>query len=247
MNPAAVGFQCPDDVRAGNAAVRRPRRTTGLRVAGRRFGPVTVVLIGLNLLVALATVVSAVRVGVDPLRSFSSPLQNDLATSPAAVDAGQWWRVVTSAFTHVSPVHLLLNMFSLLLFGSELERLMGRVRYLTVYLVGALGGAAAVQLFAPWYQGVVGASAAIYGLLGAFAVVLLQQRQDLRGLLTLLAINLAVSFLPGISWQGHVGGLVAGALCAGVLVLARRRRAVAVAGVAALVAVLLVLVFGGLR
>ena len=247
MNPAAVGFQCPDDVRAGNAGVRQPRRSTGVRVAGRRFGPVTLVLIGLNVLVGLATAVSAVSVGVDPLRSFSSPLQDVLATSPAAVDAGEWWRVVTSAFEHVSPVHLLLNMFALLLFGSELERQLGRARYLTVYLVAALGGAASVQLFAPYFQGVVGASAAIYGLLGAFGVVLVQQRQDLRGLLTLLAINLAVSFLPGISWQGHLGGLVAGALCAGVLVLARGRRAPAVAGVAVLVAVLLVLVLGGLR
>ena len=247
MNPAAVGFQCPDDVRAGNAGIRQPRRTTGLRVAGRRFGPVTLVLIALNVLVALATIGSAISVGVDPLRSFNSPLQDALATSPAAVDAGEWWRVVTSAFTHVSPVHLVLNMLALLVFGSELERTLGRVRYLTVYLVAALGGAAAIQLFAPYFQGVVGASAAIYGLLGAFGVVLVQRREDLRGLLTLLAINLAISFLPGISWQGHVGGLVAGALTAAVLVYARRRPTLAVAGVAAVVVVLVGLVLGGLR
>ena len=247
MNPAAVGFQCPDDVRAGNAAVRQPRRTTGLRVAGRRFGPVTLVLIAVNVAVALATAGSALSVGVDPLRSFASPLRTALATSPAAVDAGEWWRVATSAFTHVSPVHLVLNMLALLVFGSELERTLGRARYLTVYLVAALGGAAAIQLFAPWYQGVVGASGAIYGLLGAFGVVLVQQRQDLRGLLALLAINLAVSFFPGVSWQGHVGGLVAGALTAAVLVYARRRRPLVVAGVAVLVVVLLVLVLGGVR
>jgi membrane associated rhomboid family serine protease len=163
------------------------------------------------------------------------------------VDAGQWWRVATAAFTHASPIHLALNMLALLLFGSELERLLGRGRYLTVYLVSALGGAVALQLFGSYAQGAVGASAAIYGLLGAFGVVLVQQRQDLRGLLTLLAINLAVSFLPGISLLGHVGGLVAGAAVAAVLVLARRRRAIAVAGTAVLVAVLLALLFGGLR
>jgi membrane associated rhomboid family serine protease len=247
MQPASVGFQCPDCVRAGNAGVRTPRRTGGIRGAGRRFGPVTLVLIALNVAVALATAVSAAVVGVDPLSSFASPLQNAFAVSPAAVDAGEWWRVATAAFTHTSPLHLGLNMLALLLFGSELERQLGRGRYLTVYLVSALGGAVALQLFGDYFQGAVGASAAIYGLLGAFGVVLVQQRQDLRGLLTLLAINLAVSFLPGISLLGHLGGLVTGAAVAAVLVFARRRRPVAVGGTVLLVLVLLALLFGGLR
>ena len=247
MTPASVGFQCPECVRAGNAGVRRPRRGSGVRSAGRRFGPVTLVLIALGVAVGLATAVSAVLVGIDPLRSFASPLQNAFAVSPAAVDAGEWWRVVTSAFTHVGPIHLALNMLALLLFGSELERQLGRARYLTVYLVSALGGSVALQLFGSYSQGAVGASAAIYGLLGAFGVVLVQQRQDLRGLLTLLAINLAISFLPGISLLGHLGGLVAGAAVAAVLVTARRRLPVAVAGTAVLVLVLLVLLFAGLR
>jgi membrane associated rhomboid family serine protease len=155
--------------------------------------------------------------------------------------------VATSAFTHASPVHLALNMMALLLFGSELERQLGRARYLTVYLVAALGGAASLQLFGEYFQPVVGASGAIYGLLGAFGVVLLTQRQDLRGLLTLLAINLFISFLPGVSLLGHLGGLVAGAAAAAVLVAARRRTALAVAGIAVLVLVLLALLFGGVR
>jgi membrane associated rhomboid family serine protease len=247
MQPASVGFQCPECVRAGNAGVRRPRQVGAVRSAGRRFGPVTVVLIALNVAVAVATAVSAVLVGVDPLTSFASPLQNALAVSPAAVDAGEWWRAATAAFTHTSPLHLGLNMLALLLFGSELERQLGRARYLTVYLVSALGGAVALQLFGAYFQGAVGASAAIYGLLGAFGVVLVKQRQDLRGLLTLLAINLAVSFLPGISLLGHLGGLVVGALAAAVLVLARRHRPVAVGGTVLLVLVLLALLFGGLR
>jgi membrane associated rhomboid family serine protease len=247
MQPAAVGFQCPECVRAGNAGIRAPRRSAGLRDAGRRWGPVTLTLILINVAVAVATAVSAVSDGRNPLRSFGSPLLNELAISPAAVDAGQWWRVATSAFTHVSPLHLGLNMLALLIFGSELERQLGRGRYLTVYLVSALGGAASLQLFGAYFQGVVGASGAIYGLLGAFGVVLVSQKQDLRGLLTLLGINLAISFLPGVSLLGHLGGLVAGAAAAGVLVLARRRPAVAVAGIAVLVVVLLVLLLGGLR
>ncbi|GAB3353210.1 rhomboid family intramembrane serine protease [Modestobacter lapidis] len=247
MQPASVGFQCPECVAAGNAGVRRPRRGSAVRSAGRRFGPITLILIALNVAVALATAVSAVVVGVDPLRSFASPLQNAFAVSPAAVDAGEWWRVATAAFTHVSPIHLGLNMLALLLFGSELERQLGRARYLTIYLVSALGGAVALQLLGAYFQGAVGASAAIYGLLGAFGVVLVQQRQDLRGLLTLLVINLAISFLPGISLLGHLGGLVVGAAVAAVLVLGRRRRPVAVGGTVVLVLVLLALLFGGLR
>ncbi|MGY5883093.1 rhomboid family intramembrane serine protease [Modestobacter lacusdianchii] len=247
MNPAAVGFQCPDDVRAGNAAVRQPRRGSGVRLAGRRWGVVTLTLIAVNVLIGVATAISAVSVGVDPLRSFDSPLQDQFVLAPFLVDLGEWWRVPTSAFTHVSPVHLLLNMFALLLFGSELERMLGRARYLTVYLVSALGGAAALQLFGSYFGGVVGASAAIYGLMAAFGVVLVQQKQDLRGLLTLLGINLVISFLPGVSLLGHLGGLVTGALTAAVLVFAGRRRPLAVAGVAVLVVVLLVLVFGQLR
>jgi membrane associated rhomboid family serine protease len=246
MQPASVGFQCPECVRQGNAGVRAPKRTTGVRVASRRWGPVTLGLIALNVAVALATAVSAVTVGINPVNSFASPLSNDFSLSPADIAAGQWWRILTSAFTHVSLVHLAFNMLALLLFGSELERTLGRARFLTVYLVSALGGVVALQLFGEYFQPVVGASAAIYGLLGAFGIVLLKTRQSLRGLVTLLVINLVVSFLPGVSLLGHLGGLVAGVLTAAVVVLVRRRPVV-VAGVAAIVVVMLVLLAAGVR
>jgi membrane associated rhomboid family serine protease len=247
MNPASVGFQCPEELAEARRTVRAPKRSTGVRVAGRRWGPVTLVLVALNVAVGIATAVAALLSGGNPVNSFSSPLTSELLTAPVLIDQGEWWRVVTSAFTHASVVHLALNMLALLLFGSELERMMGKGRYLTVYLVSALGGAAALQLFGAYLGGVVGASGAIYGLLGAFGVVLVRQKQDLRGLLTLLAINLVISFLPGVSLLGHLGGLVAGAATAAVLLWAGRRTAVAVAGVAVVVAVLLVLTFGGLR
>jgi membrane associated rhomboid family serine protease len=247
MHPASVGFQCPEEIADARATVRTPKRSTGVRVAGRRWGPVTLVLVALNVAVGIATAVAALLSGGNPVNSFSSPLTSELLTAPVLIDQGEWWRVVTSAFTHASVVHLALNMLALLLFGSELERMMGKGRYLTVYLVSALGGAAALQLFGTYLGGVVGASGAIYGLLGAFGVVLVKQKQDLRGLLTLLAINLVISFLPGVSLLGHLGGLVAGAATAAVLLWAGRRTALAAAGVAVVVAVLLVLTFGGLR
>ena len=244
MRPASVGFQCPDDVRAGNEGVRRPRRTTGLRLAGQRWGTVTLSLIGINVAMFLITAVQAGVQGADPLDNYRASLFQDLWQVPFLVDElGDWWRPLTAAFLHYGVVHLGLNMLSLLVFGSQLEQLLGRARFLTVYLVGVLGGAAAIQLFGAPFGAVAGASTAIYGLMGAFAVVLVHQKQDLRGILTLLGINVVISFLPGVSLIGHLGGLVAGAAAAAVLVLARRSVPAAAAGTAVLVAVLLVLVY----
>jgi len=244
MHPASVGFHCPDDVRAGNAGVRRPSRGSGLRIAGRRWGPVTLSLIAVNVAMFLVTAVAAALAGSSPLDNQNSQLFFDLTQIPIYVDVGDWWRPLTAAFLHYGIVHLALNMLSLLLFGAEVERLLGRVRFLAVYLGGLLGGAAAVQLFGNPVGQVAGASTAIYGLFGAVAVVYLQQRLDLRGMLGLIVVNLAFSFLvPGISVLGHVGGLIGGAAAAAVLVGARRSVPVAAAGTAALTAVLLVLIY----
>jgi membrane associated rhomboid family serine protease len=241
MIPASVGFQCPECVRAGQADVRRPKRGSALRSAGRRWGPVTVTLIAVNVALFVVTGVSAALVGANPLtRNYVSPVFDELLQRSDLVDAGQWWRLVTAAFLHIGPVHLALNMLALLLFGSELERALGRGRYLAVYFVSVLGGAAAVQLFS--LAPVAGASTGIWGLMGAFGVLAVARRQDLRGIATLLAVNLLISVLvPGISLIGHLGGLAGGVLATSVLVLARRNRTVQIAGIAVLVVVLLVL------
>lgn len=240
MVPASVGFQCPQCVAEGNATVRTARPRT-LRTAGRRWGVVTLGLIGLNLAMFLVTAVSAFSVGNSPADNQRSPVFVDLAQWPAGVYyLDEWWRVLTAAFLHIGPVHLAFNMLALLLFGSELERQLGWARYLAVYLVSALGGAVAIQLLGDPRVVVAGASAAIYGLLGALGVLMLASRQDVRGLLTLLAINVFISFLPGISLLGHLGGLVAGALAAGVLMLLRRRPHLQVAALALLGVALLV-------
>ena len=240
MTPASVGFQCPDDVREGNASVRRVRQTPLLKRAGRRYGVMTVGLIVLNVAVFVATAVSAGLAGANPLDNTFSPLFAQLAQIPVLVQLGEDWRLVTAAFLHIGPLHLVLNMLALLVFGSELERQLGRWRYLAVYLVSLLGGAVAIQLFGEPGRPVAGASAAIYGLLGGLAVVMLSRREDLRGLLTLLAINVFVSFLPGVSLLGHLGGLVAGFVATGVVVLARRRTELQVLGLMLLTATLVV-------
>jgi membrane associated rhomboid family serine protease len=246
MVPASVGFQCPECVRAGQAGTRAGRvgrpPAGGLRAAGRRWGTATLTLIAINVAMFLATAISAATVGSNPLtHNYDSPLFVDLAQIPVLVDLGEWWRLVTAAFLHIGPFHLVLNMLALLIFGSELERAFGRWRFLAVYFVSILGGAAAVQLFSGPGTPVAGASTALYGLLGGLGVVLIARKQDLRGLVTLLVINVLISVLvPGISIAGHLGGFVAGVLSSGVLVLARKNPPLQIAGTAVLAVALVV-------
>jgi len=240
MVPASVGFQCPECVRAGQAVTRAPKGG-GLRSAGRRWGTVTLSLIAVNVAMYVITAISAAIVGNNPLTAnYQSPVFDELLQRGDLVDAGQWWRLVTAAFLHIGPVHLVLNMLALLVFGSELERQLGRWRYLAVYFVSILGGAAAVQMFS--LSPVAGASTGIWGLMGAFAVLMVASKQDLRGIGTLLAMNLLISVVvPGISLIGHIGGLVGGVLATTVLVLARRNRMLQAVGTAVLALVLVVL------
>jgi membrane associated rhomboid family serine protease len=210
-------------------------------VAARRWGGLTLILIAANVAMFVLTVLSAVSVGSSPLTNYASPVFDRLEQVPYLVHLGQWWRPVSAAFLHIGLVHLALNMLALLVFGSELERTLGRWRFGAVYGASLLGGAAAVQLFGEPARPVAGASTAIYGLLGALGVVMVVHRQDLRGLLILLAINVFISLLPGVSLLGHLGGLVAGALTAALLMGTRRRPALQASAVALLVVLLAVL------
>jgi membrane associated rhomboid family serine protease len=181
-------------------------------------------------------------IGFSPMDNFRSPVFQALSQWPYGVNLfGEWWRVFTAAFLHIGPVHLAMNMLALLVFGSELERGLGRWRFLALYLLSALGGAVAIQLFGDPRVPVAGASTAIYGLMGALGVLMLARRQDVRGLVTLLVINVFISFLPGVSLLGHLGGLVAGAVTAAVLVVTRRRTPLQISGLAVLAVVLVVL------
>jgi membrane associated rhomboid family serine protease len=242
MIPASVGFQCPECVREGNAAVRAVKGGGGLRAAGRRWGAVTLTLIAVNVAMFVVTAVAAAVEGFSPLDNNFSTVFARLDQFPIAVAAGEWWRPLTAAFLHIGLFHLVLNMLAVLVFGSELERQLGRWRFLAVYLLSALGGAASIQLFANPLQPVAGASTAIYGLLGSLGVLMIVRRQDLRGLLTLLAINVFISFLPGVSLLGHLGGLLAGAVATGILLAARRRAPLQIAGLVLLAVVLVAVI-----
>jgi membrane associated rhomboid family serine protease len=223
MRPASVGFQCPECVREGSASVRQPRTVLGGPVR-RREGLATATLIGLCVLgfgaqYALGDFTSRFELfGGGP--SVAGP-------DPASgVAGGAVWRLLTTGFLHGSPVHLAVNMFSLWVLGRPLEAALGRLRFVGLYLTGLLGSSAVAYLLTPPYQPVVGASGAIFALLGAMFVLGRRLGIDVRSLSGVLIINLAISFLvPNISWQAHLGGLATGALVgAGLLVAGQQRR-----------------------
>ena len=135
----------------------------------------------------------------------------------AAVAAGQWWRLFTSAFLHGGAIHILFNMWALLLFGPPLERSIGSAAFgATLLACAAWGGSAAYLLAGPRYAA-VGASGAIFGVFGVWLYASYLSRETPMGkaqfqsLMRLLVINALLALgVPRISWQGHVGGLVAG-------------------------------------
>lgn len=246
MQPASVGFQCPECVREGRSTVRGPRRGTRVRAFAARWGPATTTLVALNVAVYVITVVLALPNGGGVNNNTVSSFFLDLSLIPAcatgefpvlgACPTGdtQLWRLLTSAFLHFGLIHLAVNMLSLLFLGTDLEKALGVARYTALYLVAALFGGAAVALFAEPLTQTVGASGAVFGLLGAAAVFIRSRGGDLRPLLTLLVINGLISLLPGISLLGHVGGLVGGAVVATVLIATRRRVALLWVGLGAL-------------
>ncbi|MDO4919129.1 rhomboid family intramembrane serine protease [Kocuria sp.] len=187
----------------------RPRRRTGW--------PVTWVIIGLCMLVW----------GLQWLTRLFTPydLSTILGYAPALTQV-QPWRLLTSAFVHAmpSPVHLLLNMYTLYLFGRMLEPLLGAWRFAALFLLSALGGSVGVLLLGnPWVL-VIGASGGIFGLFGAMFVFVRHFRQDITPIAVLIAINLAFGFLVGgVAWQAHLGGLVTGAVV-GLLMLPGLRK-----------------------
>jgi membrane associated rhomboid family serine protease len=117
------------------------------------------------------------------------------------------------ALVHGSFIHVALNMLALLLIGRSLEPLLGRWRFITLYVLSTIGGSAAVALLAPAIP-VVGASGAIFGLFGALIVIGRHLGANIAGIAVVLGINLVIGFIPGfnVSWQAHVGGLVTGFL-----------------------------------
>ncbi|GAA1078131.1 MULTISPECIES: rhomboid family intramembrane serine protease [Tsukamurella] len=136
----------------------------------------------------------------------------ELALSEYATATDRWWTAVTSGFLHFGPIHLLVNMFTLYVFGRNIEQALGRARFGAIYALSLLGGSAAVLWFGLENTITVGASGAIFGLIAAELILFLRMKMDPTSLLVLIGVNVVASFtLSGISWLGHAGGFVAGA------------------------------------
>jgi membrane associated rhomboid family serine protease len=228
MRSASVGFQCPDDVAAGAKSVRPARTAFGGRLSGDT-SRVTIALIGLN----VAAFVLGLMAGQGdlPLRfgNLAGPVLIE-SGEVAGVADGEYYRLVTAAFLHAGLLHLALNMFALASLGPVLESALGRARFLVLYVLSALGGSTLSFLLAQPTTFGVGASGAIFGLFGAFYVVARRLGGDTRSILTLLLVNLVITFaVPFIDWRAHLGGLITGtAVAAGFAFAPRGPRRTAV-------------------
>ncbi|MFF0779231.1 rhomboid family intramembrane serine protease [Streptomyces sp. NPDC003720] len=241
MVSASVGFQCPECVRSGTGhspAASRPRTVAGGTVtADPRL--VTKILIAINIAVFIAVraesslVDHLVLVGEWPPKPYQPTM---------GVAEGEYYRFLSSMFTHQEIWHIAFNMLSLWWIGGPLEAALGRARYLALYFVSGLAGGALTYLLEGPSTASLGASGAIFGLFGATAVLMRRLNYDMRPVIALLVINLIITFgWGGIAWQAHIGGLVAGVVTGYAMVHApRERRSLIQYGTCALVLVAVV-------
>jgi membrane associated rhomboid family serine protease len=208
---APVGIRCPDHAGMRRAPTTRlkPRpvhRAPGLALATNQ-APVTYALIAANIVIYL--------IGASQGNGFNNPggsLYAKLWLDAPQLHNGGWWRLVTTMFLHASVLHIAFNMFALWVIGRPVEQYLGSLRYVGLYFVSGLAGSAGALLQTGGVT--VGASGAIFGILGAMMILEWQVTGRLAGqAASLIAINLVISFaIPGISWGGHVGGLIGGIL-----------------------------------
>ncbi|MDN7246547.1 rhomboid family intramembrane serine protease [Planococcus shenhongbingii] len=172
-----------------------------------RLYPVVSTLIALNLLVHILTWIPILG---GQIFSFG-------VGSNFLINAGEWWRFFTPMFLHGGIMHLLFNMFSLFLFGPELERLTGKVRFITIYVLSGFFGTLVTYFLQPLDYLHVGASGAIFGIFGAFAALLYYGRRALPQLrqiiLPIIVISIIMTFLtPNVNATAHIAGMITGFL-----------------------------------
>lgn len=208
MVQAPVGFQCPDCVRDGQVVMR-------VR-ALEDFSPrITFTIIGICVAIQLLPWAGVVS---------SNWLVQYFSLWPRAVAAGEFWRLLTAAFLHGGLLHLLMNMYMLMVLGRQLEYALGRGRFIVLYAISALGGSAASY----WFNGIdvpsVGASGAIFGLFAAIFMFGRERGLNVQEIAAVVGLNLVIGFVvPGIDWRAHMGGLVTGAIVGWALIPQRNK------------------------
>ena len=246
---AAVGVICPECM-----AAERKNRTPAQKRAERRWGGrntatatvrsgkplVTYVLLAVTSFIGLVQMIPGIGSTVTQLLLFAPRfLYTDLFLLPF-----EPWRLLTGVLVHGGFFHLALNMLALWMLGQNLEPMLGRARYLALYLISGLGGSVAVAVLDPG-GATVGASGAIFGLMAALLIIGRHIGANVTGLLVILGINFVLGFIiGGIAWQAHLGGAIVGALVAFILTRTRRReqRTAQILLLAAVVIALIVIV-----
>jgi membrane associated rhomboid family serine protease len=250
MRDASVGFHCPDCVAEGRRTTRQGRTQYGGLHPGS-FGFVSKVLIGINVAVWLLIIATGqdsskwfLRLSLIPRGQCGLPngayfpsVNETQCHAVGATHGAHWvagvstgapWQLLTSMFTHeTEPLHIAFNMIALWFLGPQLEAVLGRLRFTLLYLLSGLLGSAAVYLFSDPATPTLGASGAIFGLMGALLVIALKAGADVSQLLIWIGINAAITlFGANISWEGHAGGFVGGVLIALALAYAPRQKRV---------------------
>jgi membrane associated rhomboid family serine protease len=219
---------CPDCMTATPVGMRCPecsRQRTQVRTMRNAFAEptATYVLIGINVLLFIGATAGGSSFAGRPGGTVAA----DLGLFGPAVADGDWWRLVTSGFMHAGVIHILFNMYILYWLGTMLEPALGHVRFVALYFTSLLCGSFGVLLLSPDSL-TVGASGAVFGLMGAAFVLQRLRGVDpmASGIGPLILLNLAITFvIPGISIGGHLGGLIGGAATAYAMDQVSRRRA----------------------
>nr|BFE64414.1 rhomboid family intramembrane serine protease [Dactylosporangium thailandense] len=236
MNEASVGFQCPDCVREGSRTQRQARTAFGGTQAGAA-GTVTITLIVINVLVFIIGVISAganaakglgggglgglLSSQLTPLHRLGVEVpyfatETGVRVAGRSVADGDFYQLFTSMFLHFGLLHLAMNMWALWILGRPLEAALGRIRFLALYLLCGLGGGVLVFLLSAPNVPTAGASGAVFGMFSALIVILRKLKLSIASVVPVLIFNLVVTFgfSDFISWQGHIGGLIVGAVVA---------------------------------
>ena len=224
QRPAAVGIQCVDCVAEGARTVRQARTVFGgSPTDGRPLATMTI--IGICVVVFFG-------------QQAVAGLDDRIAFVPA-LGQSEPWRFLTSAFAHGSLMHIAFNMYALWVMGTYLEPMLGRARFVAIYLLSAVGGSVMYLLLASptsiadalagnygmWRTPAVGASGAVFGLFGAFLVLQRRLGRSAAGMYVIIGINAVIGFvLPGIAWQAHLGGFLTGAAAAAAIAYTGRNR-----------------------
>ena len=247
MHDAAVGFQCPSCVAEGAKTTRSGRTAYGGIRPGNP-GLTTLVLIGTNAIIwlmllasggdrsklynVLALLPEGRCVPTEAPDSYFPAIGSETVcevqghTWAEGVADGAYWQLVTNAFTHVEVWHIGFNMLAVWFLGPQLELALGRVRFLALYFLAAVGGSTMVYWFAATTGSTVGASGVVYGLLGALLLLAYKVGGNVQPILVWLGLGFLITVVGRgfISWQGHLGGFLAGLAVAAVLIYAPRER-----------------------